>query len=155
MRSIAIVIVLVVIIASAPFAPTWFSQTKSGIGEVTEGHDLDRASKLPENDLKDAEVAPWFVEQTQIMIDSTGPLGWKAANFRVGPCLAENLADMAPGPYTDSMKQACVSMAEIQGRFGRDCILASNCNVGEPAKVELRAVAETVIAAHAAAGYTQ
>ncbi len=155
LRTIAIVVVTVIVVVSAPFVPTWVNSARTGIADVTEDHDLTKASTLPKNDLTDEQVALWMAEQGQTMIDATNPLGWKVVNFRFGPCSPENLGDMAQGPYATTVVQACASMADIHGRYQRDCFLASSCNVKDAAKDEIRVVIDVVLAAHSDAGYVQ
>ena len=144
---------VVALIVAAIFGPGWFKTTTESIGAVTEVHDLDRASTLAEDDLEAHQIIPWMDTQTQKMINAVGPLDWNVVNFRFGPCDPENLGAMSAGALVESITDACASLADIQGRYARDCFLATTCNVLESAKSEINDVMTLLWPAQADAGY--
>lgn len=146
---------VVALIVLAIFGPGWFTSASEGIKEVTEDHDLTKASTLTVDDLEDHQIVPWMETQTQRMIDAKGPLDWKVVNFRFGPCDAENLEAMSAGALAESISGACDSLADIQGRYARNCFLATTCDVPESAKTEINDVMTLLWPAHTDAGYAR
>ena len=153
MRKIFISIVVVIAVVSAPFAPGWISSTKSGINEVTADHDLQTSSRLPNDDLTDEQISPYLIEKAETMRDATGPFQWEIVNFRFGPCDPDALAAHSDGAFRTALTDSCTSLADIQGRYQRDCYIAASCNVSDEAKNGLNAVIAVLQKAQINAGY--
>ncbi len=153
--SFGVVVLVVALIVVAIFGPGWFKSASEGISSVTEVHDLTKASTLPDDDLEAHQIVPWMEARTQTMINATTPQDWKVVNFRFGPCDPKNLEAMSAGAFVESLREACGSLADIQGRYIRDCFIASSCNVLESAKSEINDVMTLLWSAYADAGYTR
>jgi hypothetical protein len=147
---------VVLLLVTAPLTTTWISTALEGISEVTEDHDLETASKLPTEDLADEQVLPWLIEQGETMIAATTPLQWEIANFYFGPCSTKNIAEMEAGAaHITAVTEGCASMADIRGKYGRDCFVAATCEVKQAAKDDLAAVIDDLWVAYDAAGYAR
>ena len=90
------------------------------------------------------------------MIGATTPLQWEIANFYFGPCAPNNIAEMeADATYVSAITGACAEMADIRGRYGRDCFVAASCTVKQEAKDAIAVVIDELWVAHEAAGYVR
>jgi hypothetical protein len=150
-RSVLVLVVLVLIVVS-PFLSGWITNTKDGIGDA--GHDTTQDSVVSVGELDAEALAPWLVGQAEIMQSATTPLNWQIGNFYIGNCSDESVENRAAGAFRDAIGGACDSLADIQGRYARDCHIAATCSVKDEAKTELTAVIDLLKSAHAGAGYT-
>ncbi len=151
-RTFLIVLVLLLVVAS-PFMASIFNNAREGIGSATAEHDLDINMNLGPGELEDEEIAPWLSSQIDIMANATGPLEWEIGNYRFGPCSPERNGTIADASYRAALAEGCDQLYDIQGKYQRDCYLATTCNVIETTKQELAAVANLVRIAHSDAGY--
>jgi hypothetical protein len=147
-----LVILVVILIVLSPFLSEWFSNTKDGIGEA--GHDSTQDSVVSIGELDSEVLAPWLVEQAETMYSATTPLLWQVGNFYIGNCSDESVETRAAGEFREAIGGACDALADIQGRYARDCHIAATCQVKDEAKAELTAVIDSLKSAHAGAGYT-
>lgn len=150
-----LIFVVVIVLAVSPFIAGLIDTAQDGIGEVTADHDLNENMAASVGDLEDDKIAPWLVSQAEIMRAATTPLQWEIGNFYYGNCSTENIGEMPAGAYRDAIDSACGSLADIQGKYGRDCYIAANCEVKQSTKDELTVVIDKLWAAHGEAGYVR
>ncbi|MBT3996063.1 MAG: hypothetical protein HOF01_09710 [Chloroflexi bacterium] len=148
-----LILLLVIVVIAVPFLMGTLDTAQEGLGEVLADHDLNEALSSGPSDLTDEQIAPWLVSNGEIMIGATVPPEWEIGNYRFGACSKDRLAEIVDPGYQTAMTEGCDSFYEIQGKYNRDCHIASNCNVKQTAKDELAAAMDSVRSAHAAAGY--
>jgi hypothetical protein len=153
-RSVLVIIVVILLIIS-PFVAGWVSSAQIGIDEVTADHDLSENMSAGVADLTDEQVAPWLISQANIMTAATTPLDWEIGNFFFGVCSDGDIGALSVATYRAAIDSACGSLADIQGKHGRDCYIASNCEVKQAAKDEIAVVIDSLWSAHSEAGYVR
>jgi len=149
-----LIVALVIVVIAVPFVMGTINTASEGIGEVFGEHDLNENMELGPGDLEDEELAPWLVSNGVIMIGATIPPEWEIGNYRFGGCSKDRLAEIVDPTYRTAITDGCDSFYDIQGKYQRDCHIASNCNVKQIAKDELAVAMDRLRSAHAAAGYT-
>jgi hypothetical protein len=148
-----LIVALVIVSITIPFVMGTLNTAQEGIGEVFADHDLNQNMSSGPGDLEDEDIAPWLVSNGEIMIDATIPPEWEIGNYRFGGCSKDRLAEIVDPTYRTAITDGCDSFYDIQGKYQRDCHIASNCNVKQIAKDELAVAMDRLRLAHAAAGY--
>ncbi|MGY8880745.1 MAG: hypothetical protein ACKVKV_08755 [Dehalococcoidia bacterium] len=148
-----LIALLVIVVIAVPFVLGTINTASESLGEVFGEHDLNENMELGPGDLEDEEIAPWLVSNGEIMIDATIPPEWEIGNYRFGGCSKDRLAEIADPTYRTAITDGCDSFYGIQGKYQRDCHIASSCNVKQIAKDELFVEMDRLRSAHAAAGY--
>jgi len=148
-----LILLLVIVVITGPFTLKTFSTAQEGIGEVLSDHDLNESLSAGPRNLTDEQIAPWLVSNGEIMIGATVPPEWEIGNYRFGACSTDRLDEIVDPVYRTAIIGGCNSFYDIQGKYNRDCHIASNCNVKQIAKDQLAAAMDIVRSAHAAAGY--
>ena len=149
-----LILLLVIVVMTVPFLVGTINTASDGISEVFGEHDLTENMERTPGNLEDEDIAPWLVSNGEIMIAATIPPDWEIGNYRYGGCSDERLGAIVDATYRTAMIDGCNSFYDIQGRYNRDCHIASNCNVQQIAKDELAAEMVRLRSAHAAAGFT-
>ncbi len=152
-RTLLIAAAVILVIAS-PFLVNTFNNAQEGIGEVTAEHDLTTLMGSSPTDLTDEEIGPWIASQGEIMINATRPPQWEVGNYRFGPCSADRVSEITNVGYGASIAEACDRLYDIQGKYSRDCFIASNCVVKDEAKDQITAVIDLLKSAQSDAGYS-
>ncbi len=151
-RTILIALVLLLAILS-PVIMSTLDTAKEGIGSVTAEHDLATNMAPGPGDLNDAGIAPFLVSQGEIMMAATGPKQWEVGNYRFGVCGPERVGEITDASYSAAIVDACDLMYDLQGKYSRDCYIASTCDVKSTTKDELIAIADGLKIAHSTAGF--
>ncbi|HIF72970.1 MAG TPA: hypothetical protein EYQ61_10505 [Dehalococcoidia bacterium] len=154
-KKTVLALIIIFLLVISPFAAGWLNSTQKGFEQQFAEHDLSENFSAGVADLTDEEVAPWLVEQGNIMFNATTPLHWEVGNFYYGVCSEEGIAGLADATYRDGVRIGCQGLADIQGKYSRDCFIASTCVVKQSAKDELTAVFDGLWATHAEAGYVR
>jgi hypothetical protein len=141
------------IVILAPFAPGWVSTAQDSFKAMAEQDDLGDAGRSSISVIIPSQITPWLSLQANSMINAEGPLEWKVVSFRNGPCNAGNLSQLPAGKYSAAIAQACGDLDGIQQMYSGTCFLASNCNVPEAAKDEIRLAMNKVWDAFSDAGF--
>jgi hypothetical protein len=150
-------IILIVIVAAAvifgPFVPGWVSTTQESFEAIAKKKELNEAGMLSLGAIVPSQIAPWLNQQANTMINAEGPLDWQVVSFRAGPCFADNLSQLPASKYSTAIATACDELDDIQQLYSGSCFLASDCNVPEIAKEELRAAMAGVWTEFSDAGF--
>jgi hypothetical protein len=141
------------VVILAPFAPGWVSTAQGSFKAMAQAKDLGNAGRSSITVIIPSQITPWLSIQARTMINAEGPLEWRVVSFRNGPCNSGNLSQLPAGKYTSAIAQACVDLDDIQQRYSGKCFLASDCNVPEVAKDEIRLAMDTVWDAFSDAGF--
>ncbi|MDA1278842.1 MAG: hypothetical protein O3B95_02200 [Chloroflexi bacterium] len=153
MLTIILILVGVLTIVLAPFAPGWVTTTKGSFKAMAQQKELNEASMSTLSAIVPSQIAPWMASRAQTMKDAKGPLDWKVVSFRTGPCNAENLSQLPAGKYSLAIAQACVSLDDIQLRYSGNCVRASTCEIPEIARTEIDEAMNAVWDAFSDAGF--
>ncbi len=153
MLTVILLATVVLVIVLAPFAPKWISTTQDSFAAIAKQKEIQEASMSSIAAIIPSQISPWLAVQTNTMINAEGPLDWNVVSFRSGSCAPQNLSQLPAGKYSASIATACDTLDDIQLRYSRTCFLASNCNVPEVAKLEIRTAMDGVWEAFSDAGF--
>ena len=151
--TVFIIVTIALVAILAPFAPGWFTTAQGSLKAMAQAKELGDAGRSSIAVIIPSQITPWLSIQANTMINAEGPLDWQVVSFRNGPCNADNLSQLPAGKYTSSIAQACVDLDSIQQRYSGKCFLASDCNVPEVAKDEIRLAMNSVWDAFSDAGF--
>ena len=151
--TIIIMLVVAAVVILGPFAPGWISTTKGSFEAIAKNKALNEASMLSLGAIVPSQITPWLNQQVNTMIDAEGPLDWQVVSFRSGPCFGENLSQLPASKYSTAIMTACNELDDIQQLYSGSCFLASDCNVPEVAKEELRTAMGRVWSEFSDAGF--
>tara|TARA_A100001037_G_scaffold306657_1_gene353721 strand:+ start:7100 stop:7666 length:567 start_codon:yes stop_codon:yes gene_type:complete len=153
MITVTLIVVGVIGIISAPFAPGWISTAQASFESLSKQDEMREASINSASVVIPSQITPWLAVQTRKMINAEGPLDWHAVSFRRGACAEENLVQLPEGKYANAIATACDDLNDIQQRYSGDCFLAASCNVSDVAKQEITATMNLVWDAFSDAGF--
>ena len=86
------------------------------------------------------------------MIYASQPHEWKTADFRLGPCAAENTRQLPVSEFREAINQPCERMSNVRISYAINCAETNHCSVPEEARRELEAVIAMLDGAYADAG---
>ena len=153
MLTIILILIVVAVVVLGPFVPGWVSTTRGSLEAIAKKKELNEAGILSLGAIVPSQITPWLNHQVNTMIDAQGPLDWKVVSFRSGACLGENLSQLPASKYSTAIITACDELDDIQQQYSGSCFLASDCNVPEIAKEELRATMSRVWSEFSDAGF--
>ncbi len=153
MRTVILLTTVVLVIVLAPFAPKWITTTQDSFAAIAKQKEIQEASMSSISAIIPSQISPWLASQTNTMINAEGPLDWNVVSFRSGACAPQNLSQLPAGKYSASIATACDTLDDIQQRYSGTCFLASNCNVPEAAKQEIKTAMDGVWEAFSDAGF--
>jgi hypothetical protein len=153
MLTIFIILVVTSTIIFAPFVPGWVSTTQDSFAAMAKKQEINEASMSSIGAIVPSQIAPWLGSKVETMINAEGPLDWKVVSFRTGPCDPGNLVQLPASKYSTAIATTCGELDDIQQLYSGNCFLASDCNVPEAAKIELRASMGRVWEAFSDAGF--
>ena len=153
MFTVFLIIAVVFVVVLAPFAPGWVSTAKDSFADIAKTKETYEASMTSITASIPSQISPWLANQANTMVNAEGPLDWKVVSFRTGPCNGDNLSQLPAGKYSDSIGTACVELDRIQQAYSGTCFRATDCNVPEVAKEEIRSAMDDVWLAFSDAGF--
>jgi len=151
--TVLLIILAVFAVVLGPFVPSWVNTTQDSFDAIAKTKERNESSLKSIGVIVPAQIAPWMSSQVDTMIDAEGPLDWQVVSFRSGPCKPENLAQLPDSKYSTSIATACNEIDDIQQLYSGSCFRASDCNVPDKAKEELRVAIGKVWDAFADAGF--
>jgi hypothetical protein len=151
--TILLIVIVVCVVLIGPFTPGWVSTTQKSLADIAKTKEINKASMSSISAVIPSQISPWLANQANTMINAEGPLDWKVVSFRTGPCNGDNLSQLPPGKYSDSIGTACVELDGIQQAYSGKCIRAADCNIPEVAKEEILAAIDQVWEAFSDAGF--
>ena len=149
MWTIFIIVTVAAVVVFAPFAHGWVETARSSFKSVARQKEIQDKSMISLG----AIVPSRMGQQVNTMIRAEGPVEWRVVSFRAGPCDTGNLSQLPASKYSTSIATACNDLDSIQQRYSGSCFLASDCNVPEVAKNELKAAMGLVWEAFSDAGF--
>ncbi len=153
MLTVILIFVAISTVVLAPFAPGWISTTRDSFAAMAKKKEINEASMSSLGAIVPSQIAPWMSSQVNTMLDAEGPLDWQVVSFRSGPCLTENLSQLPGSKYSTAIADACGELDQIQQAYSGNCFLASDCNIPEAAREELRTAMGGVWTAFSDAGF--
>ena len=153
MITVILIVVGVLTVVLAPFAPKWVTTAQDSFDSMSQQKAIQEASMSSLGAIVPSQIAPWMNIQANTMANATGPLEWKVVSFRNGPCNPGNLSQLPDSKYSTAIGEACVSLDDIQQRYSGDCFLASDCTVPDAAKEEITGAMSIVWDAFSDAGF--
>ncbi|MBT4126819.1 MAG: hypothetical protein HOE43_10535 [Chloroflexi bacterium] len=151
--TVILIFLAILLVVLGPFAPGWVSTTRSSFDAIAKTKERNESNMKSLDVIVPAQIAPWMASQVDTMIEAEGPLDWQVVSFRTGPCDEENLSQLPASKYSTSIATACGEIDGIQQLYSGKCFLASDCNVPEQAKEELRLAMGNVWEAFSDAGF--
>lgn len=151
--TVVLIALAVLVVVLGPFVPGWVNTTQHSFDAIARTKERNESSMKSIGVIVPAQIAPWMSSKVDTMIAAEGPLDWRVASFRSGPCKPENLSQLPDSKYSTSIATACNEIDDIQQLYSGSCFLASDCNVPEQAKEELELAIGKVWDAFADAGF--
>jgi hypothetical protein len=146
-------LVVAVLLVSAPFIPQWVRNTQEGLDARRESQERFESSLISETLLIPSQVLPYINRRVAQMANAETPEQWNAISFVGGPCSPPHFAQIPDGKYKDALQVGCGEIQSVQQEYSASCSDSATCEIPLEARTRLLATIEKLYAEFADSGF--